>query len=281
MSGFRRHIMAKLAQQEANQEYILIESKTGVTGWQFRVRLDGSDWQYITAGTDFSLDDDGVKCFGKWYVPVGKKVTQIQFSATVTGANVLGIQFSDGFDFTSIDRFDSGFAAVSAETAFIQYVDNIQFPPQCTTFRYMFRYLTNSLRRITFKKGVVNSTIGATTIERMFHLCNYNFFDGDLSWLSVQEGCDTGNWNTGGAFLPGDTNAKIITAIGDIKGSISFRYHQLTLDSAIVVLNAMKQPTSPQTLTFHTTTWTRIQQSPEALALVAQRESEGWTFAQA
>lgn len=265
----------------ANQQYILIESKPGVTGWQFRVRLDGSTWQYITAGTDFKLYDDGVHCFGKWYVPFGKKVTRFQFASSITGGNVLGLRFSEGFDFTSIDSFDSCFASQDNTTAFLQYIDNIQFPPQCTSFRYAFRYLTNSLRRITLKKGVVNSTIGATTINRMFHLCNYNYFNGDLSWLSVQEGCDTAYWNTGSTFLPGETNERIITAIGDIYGSISFQYHQLALSSAIVVLNAMKQPTSSQTLTFSTLTWTKIQQSAEALALVAQRESEGWTFAQA
>lgn len=276
--SYRRRIISELSQ---NRQYILIESKTGVTGWQFRVRLDGSDWQYITAGTDFKLYDDGAKCFGKWYVPFGKKVTQMQFASSQTGANVIGLRFSDGFDFTHINSFASCFAAQYNTTAIIQYVDNIQFPPQCTSFSYMFRYLTNSLRRITLKKGVVNSTIGATTINRMFHLCNYNLFDGDLSWLSVKEGCDTANWNTGSTFLPGETNERIITAIGDIYGSISFQYHKLALSSAIVVLNAMKQPTSPQTLTFSTLTWSKIQNSPEASALVAQRESEGWTFAQA
>lgn len=265
----------------ANKQYILIESKSGVTGWQFRVKLAGSSaWQYITAGTDFKLYDDGARCFGKWYVPFGKKVTQFQFSSNITGANVIGLRFSDGFDFSAITSYEYAFNAQDNATAFIQYIDNIQFPPQCTSFLTAFRYLTSSLHRITLKKGVVNSTIGATSINRMFHLCNYNLFNGDLSWLSVQEGCNTSYWNTGIAFLPGNTSKKIITAIGDIYGSISFEYYQLTIDSAIVILKAMKQPTSPQTLTFDGITWTRIQQSPEALALVAQRESEGWTFAQ-
>lgn len=276
--SYRRRILTALA----SQQYIYMELKAGTTSLSFRAMLNGeTNWSTKTSGQDFDIISDDVNNpWCKWYIPRGRKLRRLQVTPTYTNSNLIGVRFSTSFDFSGVVSWANCFEAGQG-TASIEYVDNIQFNPEATAFGYAFRYGSNTLKRITFKPGVVSTTANATTINRMFHICSKDIFGGDLSWLSVKQGCDTTYWNTTGNFLPGTTNYKVITAIGDLYGSISFQYHPITLDSAIVVLNALKPVTTSETLTFHSTTWSRIQASPEALALVAAKEADGWTIVSA
>lgn len=250
----------------------------------FRIFLDGeSSLRYIESGTDFSIIDDGINNpYAVWYVPQGRKLARLAMMSTDTNMNVIGVRFSDDFDFSAIKSWNSTFAADTA-SGNITYVDNIQFNPECLDFEMMFRQNTNTIQRITLKQNVTNTTANANTIVRMFHLCNVNLFNGDLSWLTVKEGCDTSFWNTGNAFLPRVNSERQIYAIGSISGTISFQYHiDLSLLSVLVILNALQTPTNPQTITFAAATWTKINGSSAdaqtARDLIAQKQLDGWTF---
>lgn len=303
MSGFRRHLMARIATR-AVQHYISGTSTLYNSSFTFQLRLLDNVPRTYTAYTDAN---------GKWRVDFGN------------GDKILNLEttFSSKTYLTSIDIHVDCSQCTLIDYAFtfssnLVTIDMSFKPPKgLTNIMNTFRSCTH-LEKI---KGIENFGYGTLTavsgcfrdcfslkydVDNPFDLSNLQIPAISAEFMIGAQGSAANTWysNTGhrafwqltGVKLPtfqdgcnaanifvnnyGITDVISCGDIGAITNGLSFaQANNLSLASAIVILSALQDlDGNTATLTFATSTRNLIQADTEARNLVAQAQVYGWTI---
>lgn len=280
MSGFRRHIMARIA-TSAVQPYISGTSTLINSSFTFQLQLVNDPMRTYTALTDAN---------GDWRVDFqfGDKVQSMSDAFYYSNVNITSIDLHT-MDFSQCTTFRQCFYGCK----YLEKIIGVEslVTSKCTNCYNMFRNCYSL--RYDRNSPLDLSQWDTSNVTTLYYIMGSSYVDKN-TWIAdtgkyafyqclavnlpqIPSGCITTGLFT---WQQGLQDIATCGAIGAVSGDIGLAQStNLTVASAIVVLSALQDLNGgTETLTFATSTQILIQADTTAMNLVAQAQLKGWTI---